>query len=192
VTPVPILLVGDGPDRESGLARILRDLASVLVTAPLFRVATLGYKATGSSRLPFQQYAMSPIEDTTWALQGALPMVWPDFSRGVPGIIMTIWDPTRLMWLARPDLLTNESWLKDWIMNQRFHNNFKLWGYMPLDAEGPHHKLTAEIGATLLGFDRLLACSPFGEQVIMNTIGAEQAFARGLTWLPHGNAETFR
>ncbi len=192
MTPVPILLIGDGPDRESGLARILRDLASVLTTSPQFRVGTLGYKAQGSIRLPFQQYSMAPCEDTTWALQGSLPMVWQDFSRGEPGIVMTIWDATRLMWLARPDLITGDTALKDWLLGERQRNSFKLWGYFPLDSEGPHHKLTGEIGATLLGFDRLLACSPFGAELIARTIGQDQAFARNLMWLPHGNGEGFR
>ncbi len=189
MTPVPIMLIGDAPDQPSGLARILRDLASVLTTSPQFRVATLGYKMIGSVRLPFAQYAMAPNENTTWALQGSLPMAWTDFSRGEPGILFTLWDASRLMWLARPDLITGDTALKDWLLGERQRNSFKLWGYFPLDAEGPHHKLTGEIAATLLGFDRILACSPFGAELIARTIGQDQAFARNLMWLPHAYSE---
>jgi len=103
---------------------------------------------------------------------------------------MTIWDVTRLLWLARPEYCEDEG-LHSWLQDRR-RRRFRLWGYIPIDATGLHNRLSAMSKECLLGFDRLLAYSPHGMSVIRNTIGESEAEKRGLEWLPHGlNLKTF-
>src|SRR6266704_2503964 len=183
---VPILMISDCPSQQSGLARITRDLCTLLASMPEFRVATLGKYGLGSSRLPWQQYQMQADE---WG-NVSLPMAWDEFSQDRPGIVMTIWDVTRLLWLARPEYCEDEG-LHSWLQDRR-RRRFRLWGYIPIDATGLHNRLSAMSKECLLGFDRLLAYSPHGMSVIRNTIGESEAEKRGLEWLPHGlNLKTF-
>lgn len=174
----PILLISDCPSGASGLARITRDLATMLAAMPEFRVAVLGWQGIGSARLPFAVYHMQPQEFG----ELSLPIVWDEFAQGEPGIVMTIWDWTRMLWLARPEY--TEDAMREWLEDAR-RRKFKLWGYVPLDATGPMNRVTAMGRECLLGFDRLLAYSPFGVSVIRNTIGDVEAERRGLTWMPH-------
>src|SRR6266478_7550534 len=192
MSPVPIMLVGDAPDQTSGLARILRDLATILTSVPQFRVSTLGYAGTGSMKLPFMQYIMQYTPDPIQSLQVSLMQAFEDFTRGEQGIVMTIWDATRLHWLARPEVVEHDLRLRDWLLNVRAIHRLILWGYIPVDSEGPHGRLTAMTHDTLLGFDRVLTYTPFGAELIQRTIGPEESFKRGLTWLPHCVGEVFK
>ena len=183
---IPILLVSDCPSQTSGLARITRDLATVLAGMSEFRVATLGWMGTGSCRLPFQTYHMGASE---WGEQ-SLPAVWDEWSRGEAGIVLAIWDKSRLLWLAQPQY-TQDEWLRNWLLDAR-RRKFKAWLYTPIDSTGPMNRLTAISRDVLLGFDRLLVPSPWADDVVRRTIGAEAADARGLSWMPHGlNMKTF-
>jgi len=101
-------------------------------------------------------------------------------------------DATRLHWLARPEVVEHDLRRRDWLLNVRAIHRMVLWGYIPVDSEGPHGSLTAMTHDTLLGFDRLLAYTPFGKDLILNTIGPEQAAIRGLDWLPHAIGETWK
>lgn len=182
--PIPLLVLSDAPDQHSGLAKITRDLCSLLVGQPEWRVASCGWMGRGSMRLPWQQYHMHPATFGEYDL----PAIWDEFSSGQIGVIMTIWDLTRVQWLARPDVF--DSVAREWSLRMR--SRVRLWGYVPVDSTGPGSRLTSMSRETLLGFDRLLAYSPFGEEVIRNSIGAEAAAVRDLTWLPHGiNGEVF-
>ena len=105
MAPIPLMFVGDAPDQTSGLARILRDLATILTSSPHFRVATLGYAGYGSVKLPFQQYIMQYTPDPVQSLQVSLMQAFEDFTRGEQGIVFTIWDMTRLHWLAQPAII---------------------------------------------------------------------------------------
>jgi len=148
-------------------------------------VLHLWLDGAGSSRLPWQQYHCHPATFGEYDL----PAIWDEFSAGQIGVILTIWDLTRVQWLARPDLFDSPA--REWALRMR--SKIRLWGYVPVDSTGPGNKLTAMSRETLLGFDRLLAYSPFGEEVIRNSIGAEEAAVRGLEWLPHGlNCEVFK
>lgn len=178
--PVPILLLGDDPSLSSGLGRILRDLGTLLSGMSEFRVGSLGLGGTGSARLPFVQYRMMSYEMG----EVSLPQCWDEFAADKIGVILTIWDWSRLLWLARPEYCELES-TRQWLEARR-HKSFQLWGYVPVDAAGPNGALTAMGRECLLGFDRLLAYTPFGEQVMRATLGNEEADKRGVTWLGHG------
>ncbi len=182
----PIMVISDCPSQSSGLARITRDLCTLLVGMPEFRVATLGKYGLGSARLPWTQYQMQADE---WG-NVSLPLAWDEFSQDQPGIVMTIWDVTRLLWLARPEYCEDEG-LRGWLQDRR-RRRFKLWGYVPVDATGPRNRLSTMSKECLLGFDRLLAYTPWGMGIVRNTIGEEEAVRRGLDWIGHGiNTRTF-
>ena len=175
---IPILFLSDGVDQSSGLARITRDLCTMLVSNPRFRVASLGYHSCGTIKLPWAMYAMANNEFG----ELSLPYAWQDFSRGEPGIIMTVWDISRLLWLARPEYLQDED-LKQRIIQLR--RTAKVWGYFPVDSTGPGDRLTTMAKETLLGLDRILVTSPWADGVMRRTLGDQVCAQRGLTWMPH-------
>lgn len=172
---IPLLILSDSPSCTSGLGRITRDLATRIHEnlGDTFRVATLGYGAPGSSKLPFQQYHIGDIKD--WVVP-ELPEVWEDFARGEQGIVLTIWDSTRLTWLSNPEMCLNPQ-LKEWLLSKPF----QLWGYFPLDAEGPNDKLSILYAKSLQGFDRLLMYTDWAAKVVERTFDIT-----GVDHLPHG------
>ncbi len=180
-SPAPLLILSDGADLQTGLARITRAVASLLSRSPEYRVGTLGLGGIGSRQLPFQQYQIQRLQGE-WGV-GSFAPAWRDFSGGETGVVFTIWDTTRLTWFARPDL-----WLGESPELQRFltAKHFQRWGYVPVDATGPGDRLTVISRDVLMGYDRLVAYTKWGEGVIRRTIGDAAADARHLTWLPHG------
>lgn len=187
---VPLLVVSDAVDQSTGLARIARDLCSIFLSMPEVRVASLGGCGIGSSRLPWPQYHM---QDGEYG-ERTLALAWDDFSQGVPGVVLTIYDLSRVLWLARPEFVADER-LRDWLIARRTHvgqGGFNLWGYFPIDSTGPNDRLTGQSRDTLLGYDRVLAYSLWAEGVIRRTIGDAEADKRDCTFLPHGiNTQVF-
>lgn len=180
--PVPILILGDDPAQQGGLSRITRDIAGQLSRNPRFRVATLGRGASGSIHLPFPQYAIRSLPGNDWG-QADLPRVWQDFAGKERGVVFTIWDPTRTLWLSRPDLIEGifpgtAQFLRE--------GHFDLWGYVTLDATGPQDQVSAMVKDSLLGYRRLLAYTRWAEGVIRRSLGDAACDQRALTWLPHG------
>lgn len=178
--PRPLLILGDACEADGGLSRITRDIAHVASRMPQFRVATLGRLARGSRHLPWQQYAIRTSMENQWGHQD-IERVWTDFAGQERGVVLTIWDPTRCFWLARPEFSGDEQ-----LMGFLRQGHFDLWGYVTLDATGPGNKLSQIATDTLVGYKRLLAYTKWGEGVIERTIGTDAAQARQLTWLPHG------
>lgn len=176
---LPILLLSDSVDQHSGLARITRDLCTILSRNPRFRVGSLGRGGNPARSLPWTQYVIDE-RGGMWG-EGDLPHVWRDFAGSRRGVVLTIWDLTRTLWLARPEYSGDES-LAAWLRE----GHFDLWGYVTLDATGPQDKLSAQSTDCLLGYNRLLAYTKWGSGVIERTIGKDAAGKRGLDWLPHG------
>ena len=178
--PVPLLIWSDDPSASSGLARICRDLA-VRIAAHLpdvFRVATVGYGGAGSSQLGFTQYHWHHRDDY---LMPELPLIWNDFARGEKGIFLTIQDPSRVLWLAKPETCPDPN-LAAWLKKRPF----QLHGYFPIDATGPKDKLSIMLKECLLGYDRILCYSEWARKIVLNTLGEEQSRHRDLFQLPHG------
>jgi len=115
----------------------------------------------------------------------SLVAAWDDFTLGTPGegVVMTIFDVTRMLWLARPEHI-NDPEVRRGVMHLR--SRVKLWGYFMQDHEGPGGRLTRLSREVLMGYDRILMTSPFGVEVVRRTIGDEEATRRGLEWMPHG------
>lgn len=180
--PKPILILSDDPARAGGLSRITRDIAGQLSRNPKFRVATLGRGASTSRHLPFTQYAIRSLPNNEWGMAD-LPTVWNDFAGKGRGVLFTIYDPTRCLWLSQPDMIAElfpqtTQFLKE--------GHFDLWGYVTLDATGPQDRLSAMATDSLIGYRRLLAYTKWGQGVIERSLGQPNANARGLSWLPHG------
>ena len=177
---VPLMILSDSPDRQSGLARVCRDLATLASSMSEFRVATLGLGGSGAQSLPWVQYQLQPGDFG----ERSLPHVWEDFTEGQPGVLLTIFDLHRILWLARPEF-TEEEGLRQWIVRQRQGRKLRLWSYVPVDAVGPCGKLTGMAADVLVGIERILMYTPWAKDLVIATIGAEAAGVRGIAWMPH-------
>ncbi|MFZ3343306.1 MAG: glycosyltransferase [Terriglobales bacterium] len=155
-----ILFLSDAVSSSSGLGRITRDLAIRLHAHGGFEVATVGYGGNGSKSLPFQQYHLHSIQN--W-LVPELPAVWNDFVGDDEGILMCIWDLSRLYWLGMPQTCPDPG-LRHWVENAKV----KKWAYHAIDAEGPMGKLSHRIASTMKGFDRVLDYSAFSTRITGN------------------------
>lgn len=180
---IPLLIISDAISAQTGLARITRDISTRVNEhlSDVFRVGVAGYGAAGSRKFPFPQYNL--------ALQGwmcpNLPEIWEDFAGNEKGILLCVWDASRLSWLSRPERseeLAPYPELKKFLMNPPFQKVI----YAPVDASGPNDCLTWPLKHSLMGFDKILAYGKFGENVIRNTLGEQESQNRGLTSLPHG------
>lgn len=170
----PLLIISDAPTAGTGLARITRDLATRIYNCiGEVEVATLGYGGPYKSSLGFHQYTMD-MQD--WVIYN-LPDVWQDFAGDRQGAVLTIWDASRLLWFARPENCTDER-LRSFLAKP----NFRRWGYFPMDATGPHDKLTMILKHTIEGYDRVLAYSKWAEKILLRTCPKLDS----ITNLPHG------
>ncbi|MDE1871761.1 MAG: hypothetical protein KGI06_06005 [Candidatus Micrarchaeota archaeon] len=190
----PFLLVGDAVSSGTGLGRIAGMIAKGIHEdlSDVYQVASAGHGGPGSRRFGFFQYTLEGVESSF--ILPSLPQIWDDHSRGENGVIAFCWDPSRLGWLAQPDLLSELleglPGLRQWI--KRFRENNELWIYCPVDADGPNGALTFPLKMTLLGFDRIIAYTNWGADVIRRSIGDAEAEKRHLTALPHWiDGETF-
>ena len=158
-----LLIVSDAPTAPTGLGRICKDLAMrIHHNLSEFDVATFGYGATASRALPFTQYPMTRTENF---VAPELVKVWNDFVGDDEGIILSIWNASWCKWLGDPEVL-KESPLRDFITARPF----QLWGYFPVDGDGPNGTLPGEIGKTIEKYDRVLAYTKYGADVIAKTL----------------------
>lgn len=172
---VPILFLSDSPELPTGLARITKDLAVLTSELPEFRVGVLGRGGHGSSKLPFAQYNFP--ETAQWG-EHHIESAWDDFAGKELGIVFTIWDASRLGWFAQPRM---EGQLGKFLRSKRFVK----WGYFPVDSYGIGGKLTGRMKDTLQGYDRHLAYTMFGKQILESTL-SDAGNVVELDWIPHG------
>ena len=156
------MFLSDSVSCSSGLGRITRDLAGGVHEnlADVFRVATVGYGGTGSSKNPWPEYHLHKIDN--W-LVPELPEIWDDWAQGREGILMVIWDMSRLYWLGKPSMCPMPHL-------RRFaeRKDVKKWAYHAVDAEGPMGKFPQSIAETMKGFDRVLDYSAFSSRITGN------------------------
>lgn len=174
--PIPILFLSDSPHMPTGLARITKDLAVHVCSLPEFRVGVMGRGGWGSRQLPFAQYNFP--QEAQWG-EAYIEQVWEDFAGDEQGIIFTIWDASRLHWFARPMMQTTFPLAASLSMFLQ-SGKFKRWGYFPIDSTGINNKLTGLIADTLLGYDRILAYTAYGSDIIGRTMD------KPIDWIPHG------
>ena len=95
-TRTPLLIISDAPSCPSGLGRICRDLATRIATnlEDVYEVSTLGYGGPGNGHLPFFQHVIEGMHE--WFIPTLLD-VWNDFAGDRQGVVMFIWDPSRVL-----------------------------------------------------------------------------------------------
>lgn len=176
--PTPLLILSDAPTAGTGLGRITLDLATRIAQKmpETFRVATAGYAGIVSRHLPFQQYIFEGMDGF---VTPTLPDIWRDWAGDEKGILLTIWDLSRLGWLTRPEMNCEIPILRDFLLAKPF----RLWSYLPIDASGPQRKLTYPLAEALKGIDRPLAYGKWAAGVLDRTKGQEEGTAQ---FLPHG------
>ncbi len=181
--PIPILLLSDGPDALTGLARICHDLARLLSSMPEFKVGVLGRNSMGRSNYPWANYSFG-IQDG-WG-QNHLAKAWSDLSRGERGIVLTVWDATRLMWFADPVQSGLDKANQEALGDNR---SFERWGYFMQDCDGViPHRLPAEAAHVMAQYDRVLLASKWAHEITRNSLQNKD-----LDWMPHGiNLNTFK
>jgi glycosyltransferase involved in cell wall biosynthesis len=111
-----------------------------------------------------------------------LPEVWRDWAGEEAGVILFIWDASRLGWFSRPNINCTDPSLKQFLTSAKIQR----WIYNPVDAEGMFGKLTYPLIQSLLGFDRILGYGQFGENVMRESLGEDASRERDLSSIPHG------
>src|ERR1700689_4517117 len=108
--PTPLLILSDSPSAKSGLGRITRELALQIheKMGDVYRVGCVGPGFDDRVFFPFPNYPLQEMEN--WVVT-QLPEIWRAFAGQEKGILLVIWDASRLLWLADPNLycvVTNE------------------------------------------------------------------------------------
>lgn len=119
------------------------------------------------------------MEMENWVVHN-LPEVWADFAGEQKGAIMTVWDLSRMLWFAHPENC-GDTQLRKFLQE----STFDKMAYTPIDATGPHDRLTAVLKHTAEGYDRVLAYSRWSEEILRRTIWKKPMLTT-LTNLPHG------
>jgi glycosyltransferase involved in cell wall biosynthesis len=109
-----------------------------------------------------------------WVI-GNLPEVWFDFAGEEKGIILTIWDASRMLWFSRPETCDDPR-LRKFLQS----GHFSRWGYFPIDATGVDDKLTLVLKHIIEGYDRVLAYSDWAGKILERTLG------KPVEAIPHG------
>ncbi len=186
--PIPLLILSDSPTSTSGLGRITRELALRIheFMPDVFRVGCIGYGGTGSRHVPFPQYF---IHDVNQWEPLELPAAWKDFAGDEHGILLSIWDASRLLWLTHPNEHCKNPALREFLLNAKLGNAFKLWTYSAIDAEGPNGRLSVLLKKVFTGFDRILVYSEWSARIVERTLED----GKTIPSLPHGiDTEVFR
>ncbi len=175
--PIPLLFLGDSADSQTGLGRIGHDLAWLASSMPEFQVGYLGRGAFGSARFPWAQYSFTPAQQ--WGEQ-QLESAWNDLAGDRRGIIMTVWDASRLLWFADGKGTGLEPFLNS--------GRFERWGYYMMDAAGVRgDTLPMEQAHVVSQYQRAVFASKWAYNLASNIEGPD------LDWIPHPiNRTVFR
>jgi glycosyltransferase involved in cell wall biosynthesis len=153
------MLVGDGPADPTGLGRIARDLAGLIVASDLpVEFVQIG----GSVPPPWTAWRHFPLDRSDDWGAACTARYWQDLFGTQPGILFTVWDPGRLVDYANLDLPVQK------------------WAYTAIDATNRNGVINGPAAAALSRFDRVLAYGRWGAEVLKATYGKE------ISYLPHG------
>lgn len=182
--PTPIIILGDAPNIEGGLARIARDVTRLIWESNMDRVnleheeelaldpAQLGWGYDGE---PFPWRVFPVLDGPKWAEGDILQTLDWHAEFRAPAVVLTIWDPSRCWHVAKR------------LEEVRRRGLVKLWGYFPFDSENDEGKIGGPAKEALEGYDRILAYGKYGAKVICKTLGD-----RVVPWLPHGISDDWR
>lgn len=167
---IPVLVVGDAPNLPSGLARITRDLCSLLFS----EAESLGLKLFQAGI----RYDGSPWPWRVWSLdEGAwgeedIGRIWEWVlreSQAEAGVLFSVWDPGRCFGTSEVKLPGCER-----------------WGYFPIDSHNQHGKVSGPALQALRRYKRVLGYGNWGAQVLRVSLNKPE-----VSWLPHGLGENF-
>lgn len=182
----PLLIMSDAPSGTSGLGRITRELCQRIQADPetcaRYEVGTLGFGAGPSRSLPWKQYKIERIEN--WTVLD-LPDCWREFAGDEPGVLMTIWNPAWLPWLAEPSVLP-EAGAQGEVKRFIESGLVGRWGYFPVDAENAARKLPGPLVRIIEGFDRRLFYTQWARDLYCETIDCDSRNDCWPQFLPHG------
>jgi glycosyltransferase involved in cell wall biosynthesis len=186
---IPFILFGDALGQPTGLSRILTDLAvrtrqhlgdrldvRVVGWGPWRDLPPHGVEMTYTvPRDPYRGLEVPMWGYGDFGTRGryALAAAYRQWFGTTPGIVLTVWDAARVEVVQASDLPV--TW----------------WGYVPVDAENQHGKISGPALANLQAYDRLLGYGPYGSRVLTDSL--KFAGELKLPWLPHGidRAHTF-
>jgi len=159
---IPCLLVGDGPQEPTGLGRIARDLG-VLIGArnlPLDLVSVGGAVPPCWTAWPHVPMGVAERGDD-WGAK-FVAAIWKDRFGEQPGVLFLVWDPARLYAYCDIDVPA------------------KKWCYTAVDSHNRLGGLSGPPAVPLQTFDRVLAYTRWGAQIIKSVRGED------VSYLPHG------
>ncbi len=173
----PLILFGDGPRLQSGLARIARDLAMRLVAEAEdlgIRFAQVGVDyAGGWGWQPWDFYGFLPSERDQG--RSAVAQVVAEIraiQEDPAPIVFSVMDPARVYDLVRPANGLQDSEIA----------TDAFWGYFPIDAHNLHGAVGGPAQAAIQQMDRVLAYGQYGAGVLRKTLKQDTA----VSYLPHG------
>lgn len=177
---IPLILFGDGPRLQSGLARIARDLALRLVADAdslgiWFAQVGVDY-AGGWSWQPWDFYGFLPTEKDQG--RGAVAQVVQEIRQrqdDVAPIVWAIMDPGRVYDLTR---------LAHGLQDPEIDTD-RFWGYFPIDSHNLHRAVGGPAAAAMQQCERVLAYGSYGAGVIRKTLQAGKG-QTPVQHLPHG------
>lgn len=157
----PLLLVGDGPHEPTGLGRIARDLAALVVDSDL----PIDLVQVGGSIPPvWTRWRHIPMGEADrgedWGA-GYVAEIWRSLWGDRPGICWLIWDPGRVaayVTLRAP---------------------VQIWAYTAIDAPNRLGTISGPAADALQTIDRVIAYGRWASQVI-------KAVRSPVPYLPHG------
>jgi glycosyltransferase involved in cell wall biosynthesis len=157
---IPFLLLGDGPSEPTGLGRIARDLARLIVTSDLpLDLVQVGGQVPPVWMGGWAHVGLERGED--WgasSVQAIYRSIWGE----QPGVLMAVWDPSRLYAYTQIDLPVQK------------------WCYTAIDGANANDQISGPARVAVEQFDRVLAYGRYGAGVLKRTLG------RPVQWLPHG------
>jgi glycosyltransferase involved in cell wall biosynthesis len=203
--PTPLLILSDSPSSKSGLGRIARELALRIHEnmGDIYRVGCVGPGFDDRIFMPYPNYPLHEMKN--WVVT-ELPEIWRCFAGEERGILLVIWDASRLLWLIDPAKyckpaphITNSDTFEKYANLRTFLQDkpFEIWTYSAIDAEGPNGKLSYLIREVLSKCDRVLAYSEWSARIIERTLGdkAIDALPHGIdtqVWRPRGRDKARR
>ena len=155
-----LLILTDNPTGNTGLGRVGRQIANRIHQhmPDVFRVGIAGIGG-GENILPYPVYPME------MKYGDQFPYAWREHCRDGEGILLTITNAVWLEWLTNPESLPLCD-LREFGMRAKM----KKWAYAPVDAESAGGKLPPREAKILAKFDRVLAYTKFGADLIEKSI----------------------
>jgi glycosyltransferase involved in cell wall biosynthesis len=164
----PLIVLGDGWQNPTGLARIARDLHAVL--AEEFQPHHVGYHPPAvvvGSDADARRWSFSHLGED-WGASTVIDWITERFDPQAPGVLLIVWDPDRASHYVR--------------LARRYLPGWELWGYFAIDGHNRIGKIGDPASFAVHQFDRVLGYTSYGAGVLSRTCSKE------IAWLPHGHA----